>query len=106
MHRALDHYLGRPYDYHYAPGDREIYCSELVFDAFRDAFGVKLGEWQRLGDLNWKPYERMIRRTEKGAVPLDRRIITPIGLTRTEFANARLPVGRLISNCASWSYSR
>ncbi len=83
LHRALDHYLGRPYDYHYSPGDREIYCSELVYDAFRDAFGVKLGEWQRLGDLNWKPYERMIRWTENGAVPLDRRIITPVGLTRS-----------------------
>ncbi len=81
LHRALDHYMGRPYDYHYAPGGSEIYCSELVFDAFRDAYGLQLGEWQRLGDLNWKPYERLIKWTEQGAVPLDRRIITPIGLT-------------------------
>jgi cell wall-associated NlpC family hydrolase len=44
LHAALNHYLGRPYDYHYAPGDAEIYCSELVHDAYQDAFGLKLGE--------------------------------------------------------------
>lgn len=91
LHAALDHYLGRPYDYHYAPGDSEIYCSELVYDAFYDAFGVKLGEWQRLGDLNWKPYERLIKWTEQGAVPLDRRIITPIGLTRCKLLSRVYP---------------
>lgn len=93
LHLALDRYLGRPYDYRYAPGDREIYCSELVYDAFRDAFGVKLGKWQRLGDLNWKPYEALIERTEQGPVPLDRPIITPIGLTRTNLLRRVYPAG-------------
>ena len=46
LHVALDRYMGRRYDYHYAPGDREIYCSELIYDAYRDAYGVKLGTWQ------------------------------------------------------------
>ena len=77
--------MGRPYDYRYAPGASEIYCSELVFDAYRDAYGVELGAWDRLGDLNWKPHEGLIKWTEQGAVLLDRRIITPIGLTRTGF---------------------
>jgi hypothetical protein len=91
LHQALDRYMGRPYDYHYAPGDNEIYCSELVYDVFRDAFGVKLGEWQRLTDLNWRPYERLIRWTEQGPVPLDREIITPIGLTRTNLIRRVYP---------------
>jgi Permuted papain-like amidase enzyme, YaeF/YiiX, C92 family len=83
LHAALNHYLDRPYDYHYAPGEDEIYCSELVYDAYRNAFGVKLGEWQALGALNWKPYERFIRWSEDGTVPLERPIITPAGLTRS-----------------------
>lgn len=83
LHRALDRYLGRPYDYRYAPSDNAIYCSELVYDAFRDAFGLKLGTWQRLGDLHWQPYEALIQRTEQGPVPLDREMITPLGLTRS-----------------------
>lgn len=83
--------MGRPYDYHYAPGDREIYCSELVYDAYRDAYGVKLGAWQRLGDLNWKPYERLIKWTEQGSVPLERLIITPIGLTQSDLLRRVYP---------------
>lgn len=83
LNAAVGRYMGRPYDFHYAPGDHEIYCSELVFDAFRDAFGSKLGAWRRLGDLNWKPYERFIRWSENGSVPLDREIITPVALTKS-----------------------
>ena len=85
LHVALDHYLGRPYDYHYAPGDDEIYCSELVFDAYRDAFGVTLGASQSLGDLNWRPFERLIRSMEGGKLPLERPMITPVELTHSLF---------------------
>jgi Permuted papain-like amidase enzyme, YaeF/YiiX, C92 family len=91
LHAALNHCLGRPYDLHYAPGDDEIYCSELVYDAYRDAYGVKLGEWQALGDLNWKPYEGLIRSMEQGVVPLERPIITPVGLTRSPLVNRVYP---------------
>jgi hypothetical protein len=83
MTRALNVYMGRPYDFHYAPGDREIYCSELVFNAYKDAFGVEFGKWDKLSELNWKPHEAFIRTLEDGALPLERPIITPVGLTRT-----------------------
>jgi|KBSMisStandDraft_5_1062788.scaffolds.fasta_scaffold488724_1 hypothetical protein len=83
LHAALDHYLGRPYDFHYAPDDSRIYCSELVFDAYKNAFGIELGQPQRLGDLKWQPYEELIRRIEGGDLPLDRPMITPVQLTRS-----------------------
>lgn len=80
---ALDAYMGRPYDFRYAPGDNEIYCSELVFKAYRDALGVELGNWEELGQLNWRPFETFIRSMEGGPVPLHRRMITPVGITRS-----------------------
>jgi Permuted papain-like amidase enzyme, YaeF/YiiX, C92 family len=80
---ALKHYAGRPYDYSYAPGDDKIYCSELVFLAYRDATGVELGTWEKLGDLNWRPYERFIRDTEGGKLPLDRPMVSPVSVTRS-----------------------
>lgn len=83
IHTALRHYLGRPYDFRYAPEDDEIYCSELVFKSYQLAYGVKLGDWERLGDLNWQPQEAFIREMENGALPLDRPMITPVGLTRS-----------------------
>lgn len=91
LHTALATYLGRPYDYHYAPGEEEIYCSELVYDACRYAFGVKLGEWQTLDELNWKPYQKLIRWREDGVIPLERPIITPVGLTRSSLLERVYP---------------
>ena len=75
---------GRPYDFRYAPGDEEIYCSELVYLAYERALGLRLAEWDRLGDLNWRPHEGFIREMEAGPMPLDRRMITPVALTRTQ----------------------
>jgi hypothetical protein len=83
LHAALDRYLGRPYDFHFEPGENRIYCSELVVDAYRNAFGVELARSQPLRDLNWKPYESLIRRIEGGDLPLDRPMITPAQLTRS-----------------------
>ena len=77
MIEAAKTFLGRPYDIHYAMGDDKIYCSELVFKAFRKASGEDPGKLQKLGDLNWKPYEVFIRKIEEGQLPLDREMITP-----------------------------
>ena len=74
--------LGRPYDYRYAPGDEEVYCSELVHLLYLRGAGITLGKWEELGTLNWKPHEAFIRDMEDGALPLDRPMLTPVGLTR------------------------
>ena len=56
---------------------RKIYCSELLYKAVRDATGRKLGKIRKLGELNWRPYEQVIRHIESGSLPLDREMITP-----------------------------
>jgi len=76
-------YLGRPYDIHYRFDDERIYCSELIFKAVKTATGCRLGEVQRLGDLDWRPYANFIRSIE-GEVPLDREMITPESLSRAK----------------------
>jgi hypothetical protein len=78
--KAAYTYLGRPYDIHYELDDKKIYCSELVFKAFRSATGEKLGRLAKLKELDWKPYENLIRELEGGAPPLEREIITPANL--------------------------
>ena len=74
--------IGRSYDFRYAPDDTEIYCSELVNKVYARELGIELGTWERLGDLNWQPYEKFIRHMESGPVPLDRPMVTPVSLTR------------------------
>ena len=74
---AAGNYGGRPYDIHYDMDDGKIYCSELLYKAVRDATGRKLGKMRKLGELNWQPYEKVIRGIENGGLPLDREMITP-----------------------------
>lgn len=83
LREALGRHTGKPYDYRYAPDDGEIYCSELVFKAYKDAACLELGVWEKLGDLNWRPFESFIREMEGGALPLDRPMISPVGVTRS-----------------------
>ena len=80
---ALGQFMGRPYDFEYAPDDRAIYCSELAYKAYDVALQRKLGTWEKLGDLDWKAFEPFIRRMEGGKLPLDRPMITPAGLARS-----------------------
>ena len=84
LHAGIEEFLGRAYDYRYAPDDGEIYCSELVHKVYQRRFGLELGEWQKLGDLNWRPKEAFIRQMENGALPLGRDMVTPVSLTRSE----------------------
>ena len=74
--------LGRPYDYHYAPDDSEIYCSELVYKVYDRELNIKVGTWQKLSALNWQPYEDFIRSLEPGKMPLDREMVTPVSITK------------------------
>jgi hypothetical protein len=77
-------YLGRPYDVRYRMDDERIYCSELIYKAYRDSSGQQLGAMVRLGDLNWKPFAKTIEHFEKGPVPVDREMITPRDLSEAE----------------------
>jgi hypothetical protein len=79
---ALAKYAGRPYDWRYRMDDKFIYCSELVYKAYRDATGKPLGKLAKLGDLNWRPYLATIRKYEGGDPPLNREMITPIDLSK------------------------
>ncbi len=81
MIKAAKTYLGRPYDVKYELDDEKIYCSELIFKAYGRGGGSALGQLQKLGDLNWKAFEKTITQIEGGPVPLDRLMITPRALS-------------------------
>jgi len=88
---AAESHLGKPYDTRYDLDDDAIYCSELIWKAYQQATGKKLGQLVTLGDLNWEPFESHIRKVEGGDPPLDRRMITPVALTRDSAVVRMLP---------------
>jgi len=81
--QCCEKYLGRPYDIRYRLDDEKIYCSELIWKAYRDATnGQQLGTLVKFGEMNWQPYETLIKQIEGGEVPVDREMITPVELAR------------------------
>ncbi|MCK5851817.1 hypothetical protein KAH27_02200 [bacterium] len=82
--KALDKYQGRTYDINYKMDEENIYCSELVFKAFRDVSKIELGKLYSLGELDWIPYKNDIEYIEGGTVPTNRIMITPKHLSEAE----------------------
>lgn len=76
-------YSGQAYDFDYdmAKGNG-VYCSSLVYLAFDKASGEKMGTLEKLGELDWKPFEHFIQAEQYGKLPLDRTMITPASLAR------------------------
>lgn len=50
--QAARRHFGKRYDPYFHASEDQLYCSELVYIAFRDGIGVDLGTMQSLGDLN------------------------------------------------------
>ena len=61
---------------HYKCINKKIYCSELIFKGFKSVYKEELGKVVKLGDLDWKPYELIIRQIDP-TLPLARKMITP-----------------------------
>ena len=81
--KALLTYLGCPYNFDYDLDPKNgVYCSSLPYLAFATVTGEKLGQTQKLQDLDWKPFEPFIKSEQNGALPLDRAMITPASLAR------------------------
>lgn len=89
---AARKFLGRPYDIQYELDDSKIYCSELIYKAWLAATGEKMGKTVKLGDLNWKPHETVIRTITNG-LPLERVMITPRDLATAKQLEPVLPLG-------------
>ena len=82
---AARKYKGLPYDIQYELDDAKIYCSELVYKAFRDGAGVELVKTEKLGEMRYLPFVVQILSITGGELPLEREIVSPVALTRSTY---------------------
>lgn len=78
-------YLSFPYDSKYEMDDQKIYCSELIYKGFWECGRGNIADLQRLDTLNYLPYEKEIKYFNDGIIPLDRLMITPVGLSESRY---------------------
>lgn len=83
LRAEVSKFVGLNYDIYFEWSDKLIYCSELVYKAFRAAAGAEIGTVQKFRDLKLDgPYAReLIRRrlADTGRkLDLDEPIVTPV----------------------------
>ena len=96
MIAAAEKFIGLPYDIQYELDDEKIYCSELIYKGFLKASGERMGKTVKLGELDWRPHEQVIRAIAGDPVPLDREMITPRDLAQAEQLETVLPLEKHI----------
>jgi len=82
-------FAGKPYDFYFGWSDDKIYCSELVWKIYKEAFNVEIGNLQRLRDfdLSSEKVKQKLRERYQKQIPLDEKVISPAAIF--EAANLR-----------------
>ncbi|MDP1588647.1 MAG: YiiX/YebB-like N1pC/P60 family cysteine hydrolase [Prosthecobacter sp.] len=84
MITAAKKFIGLPYDIQHELDDETIDCSEPINKGFKAATGQSLGTIVKLGELNWRPHEQVIRAIAGDPIPLGREMITSRDLAKAE----------------------
>jgi len=79
VRKETQHFMGRDYDWLFEWSDEKIYCSELVWKAYKRASGIEIGSLKKLKDFDLS--SQIVRQTMKErygmSVPLDMDVIAP-----------------------------
>src|SRR2546427_508411 len=82
LQRAALSFRGRPYDPYFEWSDERIYCSELVWKAYRRGLGLRIGEPVALStfDLSSDVVQQKLRERFGDRVPLQEPVISPAAI--------------------------
>ncbi len=79
-------YLGKDYDLKFEWTDDKIYCSELVWKIYHEAFNIELGNPQRLKefDLSDKLVKAKLKERYGNNIPMEELVVTPDRIFKAE----------------------
>lgn len=80
--RAGERFIGTKYDLYFGWGDERIYCSELIWKAYRAATGLEIGKLQQLRDFDLADptVARKLGERYGDRPPLDEEVISPVSI--------------------------
>lgn len=73
--KAAEKYYGRPYDFFFLFDKEKIYCSELVYYAFKEGAGIEIGKIQEVSELNTDNFavQKLIKKRWQNYTPCHER---------------------------------
>lgn len=79
MRNSINKKLGKDYDMAFGWSDERIYCSELVWKAYNDATGLKIGNLKKLGDFDLSSpiVKKKLKQRYGNKIPLEEPMISP-----------------------------
>jgi uncharacterized protein YycO len=79
-------HLGKDYDLRFEWSDDKIYCSELVWKIYHEAFNIELGKPQRLKefDLSDKLVQAKLKERYGKDIPMEELVVTPDRIFKAE----------------------
>lgn len=72
-------YLGKDYDLLFEWSDDKIYCSELAWKIYKEAFNIEIGTLEKIKDfdLSNKTVQQKVKERYGNNIPTDELVITP-----------------------------
>lgn len=72
-------YLGKNYDLRFEWSDDKIYCSELVWKMYKEAFNIEIGALEKIGDFDFSSpiVKQKVQERYGNNIPMDEWVITP-----------------------------
>ena len=86
-------YRGKKYDIHFEWSDEKIYCSELVWKIYHEAFGIEIGKLQQLKvfDLSSEDVKFKLKERYGNKIPLEEKVISPAAIFKSDLLEDVMP---------------
>jgi len=79
-------YFGKDYDLRFEWSDDKIYCSELAWKIYKEAFNIEIGKLERIADfdLSNRTVQLKVKERYGKEIPKDELVITPDRMFKSE----------------------
>ena len=85
MKSVGERHLGKDYDLRFEWSDDKMYCSELVWKMYKEAFGIEIGGLEKIGDFDLSDgaVQKKVKERYGAKVPKDEWVISPDRMFRS-----------------------